>query len=110
VRCWRNLDNETGAAQDLAMRDRAILQLDRALLRGVALLVRQRFEELECAEEDYQAAALEGLRILVPLLDRATRERETAAADLLLAEVQKEASAVDVQSAAAALDRIYDCP
>jgi len=33
VRCWRNLDHEGGEATDLALRDRAIAQLDRALLR-----------------------------------------------------------------------------
>jgi len=110
VRCWRNLDNETGEATDLGLRDRAIRQLDRALQRGMALLIRQRFEELACAAEDYQAAALEGLRVLVPLLDRATRELETAAADLLLNEVQKEAGAIDVQRMVEALDRLYDCP
>ena len=37
VRCWKNLDHETGTSTDATMRDAAREQLDRAALRGVAL-------------------------------------------------------------------------
>ncbi len=109
VRCWRNLDHEDGVAEDLALRDRAIAQLDRALLRGMALLVRQRFAELGCAEGHYREAALEGLRILVPLLDRAARARDPAAADFLRAEVQKAAETMDAAGAISRLDALFPC-
>ncbi len=109
VRCWRDLDQAV-PAEELAMRDLAIGQLDQALLRGMSILVRQRFLELDCAAGDYQRAALEALRILVPLLDRETRARDTTVADLLAGEVAKEADAIDVDAAVAGLDATYPCP
>ena len=109
VRCWRDLDQDIPAG-DVALRDRAIGQLDGALVRGMSILVRQRFLELECATGDYQEAALEALRILVPLLDRETRARDAAAADMLMAEVAKAADAVDVNSVVQAIDATYPCP
>jgi hypothetical protein len=110
VRCWKNLDNETGLSTNLTLRDQAIGQLDAALLRGMALIVRQRFLELECASGDFQMAALAELQVLVPLLDRATRVRDAGAADLLLAETAKAADAVDVAAAVTVLDAQYSCP
>jgi hypothetical protein len=110
VRCWRNLDNESGTASNLTLRDQAIAQLDRALLRGVALLVRQRFATLRCATGDYQRAAQESLRLLVPLLDRAVRTADAAAADLLRAEIERDPAQVDVDAALAAIDRVFACP
>jgi hypothetical protein len=110
VRCWKNLDNESGTSVDLTTRDRAIAQLDRALLRGMALLVRQRFLELDCASGDFQRATLERLRLLVPLLDRETRSRDAASADLLLAQLDLSPDAVDTTTAVSALDAVYPCP
>ncbi len=110
VRCWKNLDNEAGTSTDLTLRDQAIAQLDRALVRGVALLARQRVLELECATGDYQTAALAKLALLVPLLDRETRARDVTAADLLLAQVALPADQIDVAAAVAAIDATYPCP
>jgi len=109
VRCWRDLDPDE-IATDLDLRDLAIAQLDFALLRGMGILVRQRFLELDCSTGDYQQAALEELRFLVPLLDRETRERDEVAADLLAEEVDKDADAVDVDAVVEALDSVYPCP
>ncbi|MCP4679980.1 MAG: hypothetical protein GY854_31705 [Deltaproteobacteria bacterium] len=109
VRCWRDLDQEMPAT-DPAMQTRAISQLDTALLRGMSILVRQRFLALECSSGDHRAATLEALRILVPLLSRGTRERDPAAAGLILGEVGKEASVIDADAAIAALDDVYSCP
>jgi hypothetical protein len=109
VRCWRDLDSGE-IATDLELRDLAIGQLDFALLRGMSILARQRFLELECSTGDYQQAALEELRVLMPLLDRETRERDAATADLLAAEVAKDADAIDVDAVVAAIDAVYPCP
>jgi hypothetical protein len=109
VRCWRDLDPDE-IATDLELRDLAIAQLDFALLRGMGILIRQRFEELECSSGDYRAAALEELRILVPLFDRETRERDPVVADLLADEVAKDADAIDVDAVTAAIDEVYPCP
>jgi hypothetical protein len=109
VRCWRDLDPEE-TATDLARRDQSIAQLDRALLRGMSILIRQRFLALACSTSDYQQGHLEALRILVPLFDRETRSRSSTAADLLMTEVAKSAEAVDVSAVVDALDSTYPCP
>ncbi len=111
VRCWRNLDNETGAAVDLAMRDRAFAQLDRALQRGVALVVRQRVAELACTSGDVAEARLAFLQVIVPLLDRAARERDPGQADVLLEQSQATSpAAVDQNAAMEAIDALFPCP
>ncbi|MGA9520320.1 MAG: hypothetical protein WBV82_02585 [Myxococcaceae bacterium] len=111
VRCWRNLDNETGAASNLALRDQARAQLDRAMLRGMALIVRDRFAALHCDEASVAEAELAFLKVLVPLLDRASRERDPAHADVLLAQVSKDdPTQVDIEAAQTALDALYACP
>ncbi|MFZ5469627.1 MAG: hypothetical protein ACOZIN_09335 [Myxococcota bacterium] len=106
VRCWRNLDNETGAAQDLVLRDRARNQLDRAMLRGIALITRARFSELACSKGEVLEARRAFLQTLVPFLDRSARERDAASADALKAALAAE----DNPGAIAALDQLYPCP
>ncbi|MBI4954172.1 MAG: hypothetical protein HY908_19265 [Myxococcales bacterium] len=105
VRCWRDLDHPTGVATDLALRDRARAQLDRALLRGLAVLVRQRVAALDCL------AAWESVKILGGVLDREATVRDPARAALLRAELGK-ARPEDVDRAAvtAALDAVFPCP
>ncbi len=109
VRCWRDLDQDVPAT-NLVLRDQAIDQLDTALVRGMAILIRQRFAALECTTGDYQAAELAALRVLVPLFDRETRARDTTVADLLETEVAKDAASVNVSAVLAALDATYSCP
>lgn len=105
VRCWRDLDNPTGAAMDLAMQDRARAQLDRALLRGVALIVRQRVERLPCV------AAWEPVKILGAVLDREATLRDAEQAAILREELAKaRAEDVDQSRVLAALDAIFPCP
>lgn len=108
VRCWRNLDNETGVAGNLELRDLARAQYDQALLRGVALIARQRFTELACADGPGNEARLAFLQTLVPFLDRAAKAREPDAAALLQAEVG--AAVPDVARAVGALDSLFACP
>ncbi len=105
VRCWRDLDNPAGIAADTALRDQAVAQLDRALLRGVALIVRQRLGRLECP------AGWESVRILGGVLDREATLRDPANAAVLRAEVTKtDPAAVDAEAAIAAIDAIFPCP
>jgi len=112
VRCWKNLDHETGVSTDLALRDRAIAQLDRALLRGVALVVRDRFDVLAAATTDeVQRAAWAFLQILGGVLDREATARDPAAAAVLRAELARpDPAAVDVPAAREALDALFPCP
>jgi hypothetical protein len=105
VRCWRDLDNPTGTASNTAMQELALAQLDRALLRGVALIVRQRLDHITCT------AAWETVRILGPVLDHAATALDAANAEVLREQVGKAtADQVDVDAAQTALDTIFPCP
>jgi hypothetical protein len=113
VRCWRDLDNPAGTAADLTMRDRAVAQLDRAALRGVAVIVRARALTLLAACDDpvAQAKAWAFLQVLGPVLDREATLRDAANATTLRAELAKnDPAAVDVPGLVAALDAIFPCP
>jgi hypothetical protein len=111
VRCWRNLDHETGLAMDPARQALAYEQLDRALLRGVALVVRQRVTELACTTGDVRDARLAFLNTLAPWLSRAAVERDATRGAALTAQLSKTvASEVDVAATTADLDVLFACP
>jgi hypothetical protein len=111
VRCWRNLDNETATATNTALRDQAFAQIDRALIRGVALILRQRFAELRCTSDEVRAARLAFIATLGPFLDRAARERDPMQADVLKAQVAAVTSdRADAAAAMRALDILFPCP
>ncbi|MBK8010699.1 MAG: hypothetical protein IPK13_05075 [Deltaproteobacteria bacterium] len=111
VRCWRNLDNETGTANNLTLRDRAGSQLDRAMLRGLALIVRQRVTELRCSQGDVLDARWAFLTTLAPFLDRAARERLPSEAEVLARELSAaDPSMVDVERTVGAIDALFPCP
>jgi len=111
VRCWRNLDNETGAAANTALRDQALAQLDRATLRGVALILRERFTQLSQGSEDERQARLAFIQTLAPFLDREARVRDAAQADVLKAQASKTSVAeVDSSAATTALESLFSCP
>lgn len=110
VRCWRDLDRTT-PANDLELRDRARTQLDKAMLRGMAVIVRQRFQELTCTAGEAKEARWAFLQVLVPLMEREARVRGPAEADILMVQVKKEdPEEVDVSAAVEALDRLFPCP
>lgn len=105
VRCWRDLDNPSGVAADLDTRDRARAQLDRALLRGLAVIVRQRALERACG------GAWEGVRVLGAVLDREATARDPENAAVLRAELAKTSpNDVDEAKLLAALDALFPCP
>jgi hypothetical protein len=105
VRCWRDLDNPTGPAMDLNMRNLARAQLDRALLRGMALIVRQRAALLPCRN------SFETVKILGRMLGREAALRDPAAATVLAAEVDKaDPAMVDKAALVGALDQLFPCP
>jgi hypothetical protein len=112
VRCWKNLDNETGVSTDLALRDRAIAQLDHALIRGVALIVRDRFDDLRAATTDEKRRAdWEFVKILGGALDREAAARDPAAAEVLHVELgRSDPAVVDIDAAQGAIDLLFPCP
>lgn len=111
VRCWRNLDNETGAATNTALRDQALAQYDRAGLRGVALVLRERLGKLSQSSGEEQQGHLAFIQTLAPFLDREARARNAAQADALKAQTSKtNAAEVDPAVASSALESLFSCP
>lgn len=111
VRCWRNLDNESGTATNTGLQQRALRQYDKALLRGTALILRQRLTELTCGNTEGTQARMAFINTMGPFFDRAAREASPAQADVLKAQVEKtRAEDVDVDAAVAALDALFPCP
>lgn len=111
VRCWRNLDNETGVATDTARRDLAFSQLDEALLRGLALVLRQQATELSCTTGEVREARFAFVTTLGPFFDRAARARDAGQADVLRREVTRAGPGeVDVAALTGALDALFPCP
>lgn len=105
VRCWRDLDNPTGPAMDLTTQARAVAQLDRALLRGVALILRQRVQALSCD------ISRESVEILGGVLVREAEARDPAQAAIFKAEVSKRRpEAIDAAKLTAAIDALFPCP
>jgi hypothetical protein len=111
VRCWRDLDNPTGVAMDLALRDTAVGQLDRALLRGLALIVRDRTLDVAGTPPGAaQDAHWAFVRVLGPVLLREAEARDAGEAALLAAELATPA-AIDVDAAQllASLAALFPC-
>lgn len=103
VRCWRDLDNPTGAAMNLTLRDQAVDQLDRAMTKGLAVIVRQRVERRACG------SSWLGTQLLGAVLDREATARDPAKAAILRAELAKDAAAVDEKTLLGALDALFPC-
>ena len=109
VRCWRDLDS-ADTATDLATRDKAMAQLDRALLRGVALIAKRRVKATETACGDAQAALWASVQILGNVLDREATARDAAKAKILRDELAKSAGDADLTRLSATLDELFPCP
>lgn len=104
VRCWRDLDNPTATAMDLTLRDKAVDQLDRAMHKGLAVIIRQRIARRTCG------SSWLGTQILGGVLDREATVRDAAKAGALRAELAKtDPTTVDEKAALAALDALFPC-
>jgi hypothetical protein len=109
VRCWRDLDNGEEAT-DLALRDRAVGQLDRALLHGVARVVLARVLQMELNQGAAKEADWRFIQILGAALDREAGVRDPDAAAVLAAQWAKEDPAqVDPGAIIAALLNTFQC-
>lgn len=110
LRCWRDLD-DAEVAEDTALRDRARAQYDRAVLHGVASVVREALEQAADTTGDEQAYHWAFAGTLGQALDRAMREDAAAEADALAEELSKpDPPDVDTAAAIAAIDAVFDCP
>jgi hypothetical protein len=104
VRCWRDSDNPTGVASNTALQLRARTQLDRALLHGLAAIVRQRAAASERCSNAWEAVTLLG-----GFLVREATARDAAQGALLAAALAKP-SATGASEVNAVLERVFPCP
>ncbi|MCU0658933.1 MAG: TonB-dependent receptor [Polyangiaceae bacterium] len=109
VRCWRDLDKgAAGEVLEPELRARALAQLDKALLRGVALVVKAQLGQLSSPLAD---AAFEHVKILGPVLLREAKVRDAGKAVVLETQFGKASAAeIDVAATSTALEEIFPCP
>lgn len=107
IRCWRDIDKSTdGKDLEPELHARALAQVDKALHRGVAAVVRAQLGKLSSPTAD---AAREHVAILGRSLLREAKVRDAAAAATLEAEINK-LPTPDVAAATGALDTLFPCP
>lgn len=103
VRCWREVDSED-TATNIELRDKAIAQLDKALLYGVSRLVSARVSMVEADD----AAGWEWLKIMGPVLERSATEIDATKAQVLSeAFSADDASSLDKDAVTAAIEELY---
>lgn len=123
VRCWRDLNQDNGEyplfpaldEDSIAQFERGWEQLDQALHRGIALVVRGHAEEyfntLCGTGSAYQPAAWTYLKTIGPALQNEAEARDPAKAAVLAALwANPEPSAQDVADGIAAIDAVFACP
>jgi hypothetical protein len=109
-RCWRDLD-PAQEATDLASRDRALDQLDRALLYGVARLVEDRLVVSLSHQDDALDADRAFVQILGPVLLRAARQLDANEAANLEANLDGIGTGeIDVSETVQILGSLFPCP
>lgn len=121
ARCWRDIAQDMGMYPllDTVPMDQQDLfyqgweQLDQALHRGYALVVRdhmQRYVEAACSGGD-TAGSWAFLQVAGPVLDREAEERDAAQAQVLAdLWAASDPSPADVVAGIAALDAVFPCP
>ena len=109
-RCWRDLD-DADVAEDEALQDQAIDQLDAGLLYGLSRVVAARLSEMSAATGADREADLAFVKVLGPVLQLSAEGRDaTQAATLAAAWGASSADDVDVRATLEALQAIYPCP
>lgn len=110
VRCWRDLDGEEEAI-NLDLRDRAVNQMDKALLYGLSQLVGQRTAQALAYEKNQRSAALAWLEIMVPVLERSASEiNATTSTSLQSTFTSYTGAQGQAESALDDLETLYVCP
>lgn len=111
-RCWR--DQEDPAAPTLnhpELYELAAAQLQKAALRGQALILRDRIGQIQCSTGEEQTAAIEFVKILGGFIDHQAAGFDAAgAADLKAYTDSPTADPDAIGAAQAAIDAIFDCP
>lgn len=106
VRCW-----QSAQGGDTALRDRARAQMDRALTRGIVRVLQDRAQRVVRTAGAERDAHFAFVKVLGPLLDRAARAADPAAADVLRAAFQgSDPGAFPAASVVSALEQLFPCP
>jgi len=109
-RCWRDIDKDFPSTCSLFYQ-RTSNQLDKALTRGMALILRDRIGKIPSLTGEAQEAALHFVNIIGLLMDRAVRAVDPAKAEQLKTSTQAvTAAAVNVAQAQGILDSVFACP
>lgn len=109
ARCWRDLD-PAFPAKRLDMYQAISGQADRALTRGMALILADRIGKVTTGATDVQAAQLAFVKVLGGLLDRAVRAADPAKADALKANLAAATpDKVDIKAAQDILQKAFPC-
>jgi len=86
-------------------------QLNKAALRGIALILRERIGKIPCAADETQQANIEFVKILGGLIDHgASIHDATTAAQLKIFTTNPTAEIAAVEAAQTAIDTIFACP
>lgn len=110
TRCWHDLDKGLPTA-NATLYNQALAQNDKALLRGLALILRDRFGQLGCSTGVQQQANLEFVKLMGGFMDRAVRAMDATKADALKAQYNAASAAqVDVAKSQQLLDSLFPCP
>jgi hypothetical protein len=111
-RCWRDIDRAMPAQyQYRSFYELAQYQLDKAALRGEALILRERIGRILCGTAEAQQASIEFVKVLGGLLDHAaTLLDPTHAAQLRAFTADPRVAADAVAAAQTALDALFTCP
>ncbi len=109
VRCWRDLDSAPSAT-DLALRDRAAAQLDRAVLSGMAAIVRQRLEILRASSGLARSAHQAFVSTLGPVLELGIRTRDAAAGTRYATLIASSLSNAEIDEAISIITAQLPCP
>lgn len=105
ARCWRDLDQDL-PSKNQEMMLQAMNQTDRATMRGLALIVRNRVQNAASC-----GVAHETSQILGRILLREAKVRDPAMAATLETQLSKATGAeVDVKATTDALDALFPCP
>ena len=110
TRCWRDIDKALPYTNTMYF-NLAQQQNDKAMTRGMALILRDRFGQLGCSTGAQQQANLEFVRLMGGFLDRAARAIDATKADQLKAQWSAQSAAsVNVATAQQLLDQLFPCP
>lgn len=110
TRCWRDIDKALPYTNAMYY-NLAQQQNDKAMTRGMALILRDRFGQLGCSTGAQQQANLEFVRLMGGFLDRAARAIDATKADQLKTQWSAQSAAgVNVATAQQLIDQLFPCP